>query len=292
MIYRVRHVTTYAYSRAVELGSHLTHLLPRPVPGVQRVLSARLTADPAPDFRRDELDHFGNRIASLTVEHPHARFEVEAVSRVEIHPTTLPDSPQTPDWTAIVQLARSGLFGVAEFTAPSPLLPHSRQATAYASESFPPATPIADAVRTLTTRIHKDFRFQSGVTTLRSSVGDVLRLRAGVCQDFSHLMIAGLRGLGIPARYMSGYIRTRPAPGADKRPGSDVSHAWVAVWLGPDAGWLGFDPTNDLVVSDHHVILGWGRDYADVSPLFGIILGGGSHTLRVAVDLTEEAPIR
>ena len=290
MIYRVRHVTTYAYSRAVELGSHLTHLLPRPVPGVQRVLTSRLHATPAADFRRDELDHFGNRVAWLTVEHPHDRFEVEALSRVDIQPGPLPVPDDTPDWRAVARLARTGAAGVAEFAAPSPLLPPSRDAASYAQPCFPPGTPVLAGTLALTRQIHRDFAFRAGVTTLRSSVRDVIRLRAGVCQDFAHLMIAGLRGLGLPARYMSGYIRTRPAPGAEKRPGSDVSHAWVGVWLGPEAGWHGFDPTNDLVVSDQHVVLGWGRDYSDVSPLFGIILGGGRHTLRVSVDLAEELP--
>ncbi len=288
MIYRVHHVTTYGYSRAVELGSHLTHLLPRPVPGRQRVLASRLHATPAVDFRRDELDHFGNRIAWLTVEHPHDRFEVEALSRVDVQPVPLPDPDHTPDWRTVARHARRGGAGVAEFTVPSPLLPPSRDATSYAAPCFAPGTPVLAGVIALNSRIHRDFSFRAGVTTLRSSVRDVMRLRAGVCQDFAHVMIAALRGLGLSARYMSGYIRTRPAPGAEKRPGSDVSHAWVGVWLGPEAGWHGFDPTNDLIVSDQHVVLGWGRDYSDVSPLFGVILGGGRHTLRVSVDLAEE----
>ncbi len=295
MIYRVRHTTTYEYARKVELGSHLAHLLPRPIPGVQRVLASQLSTEPAASFRRDELDHFGNRIAWLTIEQPHTRFEVEAVSRVEIfpepfRPASAPDD-DTPDWSTLATEVGSGAphaWRAAEFAMPSPLLPANRAAADYARDSFPAGRTILAGVRDLTRRIHRDFRFQTGVTTLRSSVSDILRLRAGVCQDFSHVMIAGLRGLGLPARYMSGYIRTRPAPGAEKRPGSDVSHAWVGVWLGSQHGWLGFDPTNDLVVFDQHVALGWGRDYSDVSPLFGVILGGGRHTLRVSVDLAPD----
>ena len=291
MIYRVRHTTTYDYSRKVELGSHLAHLLPRNLPRAQRVIAADLSTTPATSFRRDEQDHFGNRVVWLTVEQPHDRFEVEALSRVEVHSLTPPPDDDTPDWAELAHLVRDGAEGAwrtAEFTMASPLLPHSRDAADFARPSFPPNTPILAGVRDLSHRINREFRFKAGVTTLRSSVGDVLRLRAGVCQDFTHLMIAGLRGLGLPARYMSGYIRTRAAPGAEKRPGSDVSHAWVGAWLGPEHGWIGLDPTNDLVVSDQHVVLGWGRDYSDVSPLFGVILGGGRHTLEVSVDLSPE----
>ncbi len=291
MIYRVSHVTTYEYSRKVELGSHLAHLLPRSLPGVQRVLASALSTEPRPSFRRDEHDHFGNRVAWLTIEQPHTSFEVKALSRVEVTNSSPPSDDETPDWSRLATELRNGegeTWQTAEFLMPSPLLPASPAAADYARDSFAPGTPVLVGLRDLTGRINRDFRFRTGVTSLRSSVGDVLGLRAGVCQDFSHVMIAGLRGLGLPARYMSGYISTRPAPGADKRPGSDVSHAWVGAWLGPVHGWFGFDPTNDLLVADQHVVLGWGRDYSDVSPLFGVILGGGRHTLRVSVDLAPD----
>ena len=290
MIYRLSHLTTYEYSRKVELGSHLAHLLPRPL-AAQRVLHSALLTEPACSYRSEQLDHFGNRIVWLTVEEPHTRFQVNAVSHVEVRPASWPLDDDTPDWQSIANDIRDGADGTwqaAEFTLPSPLLAASAAAADYARSSFTPGVPILGGLRDLTRRINRDFTFQTGVTTLRSTVGDVLRGRAGVCQDFSHLMIAGLRGLGLPARYMSGYIRTRPSPGAAKRPGSDVSHAWVGAWLGADRGWLGLDPTNNLVVGDGHVTLGWGRDFSDVSPLFGVILGGGHHTLRVAVDLTPD----
>jgi transglutaminase-like putative cysteine protease len=291
MIYQVRHITTYDYSRKVELGSHLAHLLPRSSRSSQRVLTCQLRSDPPANFQRDECDHFGNRVTWLTIEQPHIRFNVEAVSRVDVASVSLPAEDETPEWSSLAELVRLGQDGAwraAEFTMPSPLLPSSGEAGAYARESFSPGTPILAGLRDLNRRIHRDFTFRTGVTTLRSTVGDVMRGRAGVCQDFTHLMIAGLRHLGLPARYMSGYIRTRPAPGADKRPGSDVSHAWVGAWLGTAHGWIGLDPTNDLVVTDQHVVLGWGRDYSDVSPLFGVILGGGRHTLKVSVDLAPQ----
>lgn len=293
MIYRVRHSTVYEYSRRVELGSHLTHLLPRGMPPYQRLLSSTLDVSPEVSFRREERDHFGNAIVWLSIERPHTRLEVVAHSEVEVLFPVAPDDSETPSWERVRDLVASGEGGAwraAEFTAPSPMLPLSAVAAEYARASFPPGRPLLACARDLNGRIHRDFRFRAGATTLRTTVGDLLRIRAGVCQDFAHLTIAGLRGLGLPARYMSGYIRTYASPGAEKRPGSDVSHAWVGVWLGPSLGWIGLDPTNDLVVRDEHVVLGWGRDFSDVSPLFGVILGGGRHTLKVGVDLEPVAP--
>jgi transglutaminase-like putative cysteine protease len=176
----------------------------------------------------------------------------------------------------------------AEFIFDSPLVPAVPAAREYAAESFTAGRPVLAALRDLNHRIRTDFAFKAGVTTIATPIATVLRLRAGVCQDFAHLMIAGLRGLGLPARYVSGYIRTRPPPGQKKRRGSDQSHAWVGAWLGPEHGWVDLDPTNDLIVSDEHVILGWGRDYADVSPVRGVLLGGGAHSVSVSVDLESE----
>ena len=159
------------------------------------------------------------------------------------------------------------------------------EVAAYVAKSFPAGRKTMIGVIDLLDRIRRDFKFQSGVTTIATPVGKVLAQRAGVCQDFSHLMISGLRSLGIPARYVSGYIRTKPPPGQERRRGSDQSHAWVGVWLGQEHGWVDVDPTNNLIVHDEHVVLGWGRDYGDLSPVRGVILGGGKHTLSVSVDL-------
>ena len=285
MMFRVRHETVYDYTRPVELGSHLAHLLPRADCAGQRVLECRLDVEPPASFRRDDHDHFGNRIASLFVEAPHTRLRVEARSRVEVDLPAPPADGDTPAWETIRDATGRDAWSAAEFLEPSPLLPRSRAATSYAAESFGEGRPALAALRELNARIRRDFAFRAGATTLRSTVGDVLRGRAGVCQDFSHVMIAGLRGLGLPARYMSGYLRTRAPAGGTRRPGSDVSHAWVGAWLGPAHGWIGLDPTNDLLVRNEHVLLGWGRDFSDVSPLFGVILGGGKHTLKVGVDV-------
>ena len=168
------------------------------------------------------------------------------------------------------------------------MVPTTPPAGAYAAPCFPPGRPVLEGLLALMGRIREDFVFRSGVTTVSTPIATVLERREGVCQDFTHLMIASLRALGLPARYVSGYVRTRPPPGAARLLGADQSHAWVAAWLGPEHGWIDLDPTNNLVVREEHVVLGWGRDYSDISPLRGIILGGGRHTLTVSVDLEAE----
>lgn len=286
MIYRVRHVTDYTYESAVEMATHLLHLSPRPL-ARQRVLATSLVSDPAPTRRAEEPDHFGNPTAWLYLEDPHKRFVVTADSLVEVTaPPPLP--PETPPWEAIrgAALARPE---VAEFLFPSPSLPPVEAARAFFALHFTPGRPVGEAVVEMIARFREGMAFRAGVTTVSTPVEEVLRRREGVCQDFAHLMITGLRMLGIPARYVSGYIRTRPPPGGVKRAGSDQSHAWVAAWLGAEAGWVEMDPTNSLFVTEEHVLLGWGRDFGDVSPLLGVILGGGRHTVHVGVDMDEAA---
>ena len=173
----------------------------------------------------------------------------------------------------------------AEFAFASPIVPDGSGAGDYAAASFPPGQPILVALLDLTARINHDFAFKPGATTVNSSVADVLRLRAGVCQDFTHLMLAAIRAHGLPARYVSGYLRTHPVAGQPARRGADQSHAWVSAWLGQAMGWVDLDPTNNLVVQDEHVVLAWGRDYGDISPVRGVILGGGAHSVTVGVDL-------
>ena len=166
------------------------------------------------------------------------------------------------------------------------------EARDYAARSFTPQRPILEALADLNLRIRRDFAFRAGVSGVSTTVRQTLATRSGVCQDFSHLMISGLRGLGLPARYRSGYVRTTPPPGQKRRLGADQSHAWVGAWMGPLHGWIDLDPTNGLIIADEHVCLGWGRDYSDVCPLRGIILGGGKHDVEVSVDLlaADEEP--
>lgn len=286
MRYRVTHTSRYSYGSPVELAAHMLHLRPRPLPW-QQILSEQIIAEPEGARRRDALDHFGNVVTWLFLDRPHADFEVTAESVVEV---SYPRPPETsPPWEEIVADAREASAGAAaEYRFESPMVPIDRDARDFAVESFAPDRPLLDCLLDLNTRINKAFKFRAGVTTVSTPVAQVMKRREGVCQDFSHVMVSALRGMGVPARYHSGYIRTRPPPGQPRRVGADQSHAWVGAWLGKDLGWIDLDPTNAIVVADEHVLLGWGRDYGDVSPVQGVILGGGSHHLSVSVDLAPD----
>ncbi|GBQ20669.1 transglutaminase family protein [Gluconacetobacter sacchari] len=287
MIYHVRHLTRYSYGSPVDLAAHIVHVTPRDLPG-QTVRWTRLDVTPPPVRRVDGTDYFGNLIAWLYHEAPHRSFSVLAESEVEVAFPPPPPEHATPSWEDLAALARDGgaaAWQVAEFLFDSPMCAAHPAAGEYAALSFTPRRPVLAALLDLNMRIYTDFRFRAGVTTLSTPIEQVLARREGVCQDFTHLMISALRWIGVPARYMSGYIRTRPPPGQARRLGSDQSHAWVAAWLGPAHGWIGLDPTNGIVMRDEHVVLGWGRDYADISPVHGLILGGGNDELKVGVDL-------
>ena len=283
--YALRHVTRYRYAHPVDLANHLLHLTPRPLPG-QAVQAVSLDVTPAPAYRTDGHDHFGNGVTWLSVEAPHAALEVVLDAMVEVAFAPPPAADTTPPWEMVrdAALRPEGVEAV-EFTLPSALAPADAGAGAYVAQSFPAGRPVLAGLLEVMGRIKRDFAFKPGVTTISTPVSQVLSLRGGVCQDFAHLMIAGLRAIGLPARYCSGYVRTRPPPGQQRRQGADQSHAWVGAWLGPQLGWVDLDPTNDLVVCDEHVLLGWGRDYADISPVKGILLGGGKQVLEVSVDL-------
>jgi transglutaminase-like putative cysteine protease len=291
MILAVEHVTTYEYASRVELAAHLLHLRPRELPW-QRVLDFSLLAHPAPDRERWATDHFGNPTAWLFLDRAHGALEVTTRAVVDVQALAPVRAADTLAWEHVAVAAQrpEAARQIAEFTFGSAMAPIEPGARAYAAPSFPPGRSILSALLDLMSRIGCDFRFDTTVTTVSTPVQRVLELRAGVCQDFAHLMIAGLRSLGLPARYVSGYVRTVPPPGHARLRGADQSHAWVQCWLGPVQGWIDLDPTNDLVVSDGHVWLGWGRDYADVSPIRGILLGGGRHSLRVSVDIEPQEP--
>jgi transglutaminase-like putative cysteine protease len=284
VIYRLRHVTTYAYAHAVDLAAHLLLLTPRAL-AHQRLARSTLTVTPTPSHVTEAADHFGNRATRVFIDVPHDRFEVAAEALVEVRFPDPPSPSRTPPWEDVVATALLG--EAAEFSFPSRLAPIVPAATGYAAASFPPGRPVLAGLLELMGRIRRDFTYRAGVTGNNTQVVEVLASRTGVCQDFAHVMIAALRGLGLPARYVSGYVRTRPPPGGTARRGADQSHAWVEAWMGEAFGWVGLDPTNDIVVRDEHVVLAWGRDFGDVSPLSGVILGGGDHGLWVAVDLEE-----
>ncbi|NHO31218.1 transglutaminase family protein [Acetobacter fallax] len=283
MIYRVRHATSYTYGRPVELASHVLHVTPRDFPG-QRVIWTRLDCDPLPVRRREGVDHFGNRIFWLFHEAPHSRFDIVATSEVEVLFDLPPPAEKSLPWEVVATLAMQDP-DVSQYLFDGAMCATSPAVGAWVAQSFPAGRPVIEGLMDLNLRVFREFRFRSGVTSFRTTADEILARKEGVCQDFTHLILSGLRWLGLPARYTSGYIRTRPLPGQKRRLGADVSHAWVGAWLGPDHGWIGLDPTNGIVARDEHVVLGWGRDYADISPVRGLILGGGGDSLRVGVDL-------
>ncbi len=282
---RVRHVTTYDYKDPVELGAHVVHVRPRDLP-YQVVKDFALHVGPEPTRVAWGTDHFGNPVGWLFLAGVHDTLRLEAVGEVEVMARPVPDAQATPRWEHVAsQALEPAGADAAEFTFASGRVPLMRDAHAWSAASFPPGGAVLACVLDLMHRFSTEFRFDSTVTTVSTPVSRVLELKAGVCQDFAHLMIAALRTRGVPARYVSGYLRTHPPPGKKRLVGADQSHAWVGCWLGPEHGWIDVDPTNALVVQDGHVVLGWGRDYADVSPVRGVLLGGGTHTLKVSVDI-------
>jgi len=287
MTYKITHRTTFRYRHPVSFGNHLACLTPRRLPH-HRLASSELLIHPQPVTRTERIDYFGNLVSFFTVREPHRELVVEARSEVVLDNTAPPLPQHSMPWeeaarTLPTDLTSQGLEAY-QFAFESPRIRARPEFAAYAAESFTPARPIIPALLDLTARIHRDFRFDAKATNVRTPVEDVFRKRRGVCQDFAHLQIACLRSLNLAARYVSGYLRTYPPPGKPRLVGADASHAWVSAFC-PGFGWLDLDPTNNVVPSDGHVTLAWGRDYGDVSPLRGLILGGGAHTVRVAVDV-------
>ena len=291
MRFKIRHFTVYEYDHDVSLSHHIARLTPREF-GVQQCLEYEIVTIPPPTSVNSHLDHFGNTATFLTIESPHRRLEIVAHSVLEVGTMTLVPAEKTVGWESIrdqfVAEGKSASPEVAEFVFPSPMLPRMDELEVYTLISFPAGRPILVGANELCARIHRDFKFDAGATTVATSLEEFFRQRRGVCQDFAHLMVACLRTLGLPARYVSGYLETVPPPGQVKLVGADASHAWVAVWCGPD-GWQDLDPTNNVRPTERHLTLGWGRDFADVSPVHGVVVGGGNHRLRVAVDVNAVA---
>lgn len=290
MKYRLRHTTSYTYSWAVDISHHMLHLALPDLPR-QRVKSSAVSTSPTAGRVTEQYDHFGNRVACLTLEESHTRFDVELRAEIEVDAFLPPDPSVTPAWEEIRDaLAGDGfpeMVQESEFVHDSPLALPSDEAIQYALQSFTAARPVLAAARELTQRIFTDFRYDPAATEIFTPVAAVMQKRAGVCQDFAHLQIAMLRGLGLAARYVSGYIRTQKA-GDDPETGlrgADASHAWLSIWCGPEHGWIDLDPTNNLICSDEHVVAAIGRDYGDISPVRGVVLGGGPHRIGVAVEL-------
>ena len=288
MKYRIVHRTQYDYSQPVVLCHNEARLQPRPT-AMQTCRRSDVTVEPAPAERAERDDFFGNRVLYFAVQAAHDQLSVTAISEVEVLPAT-PVDGDSPPWDGVHGLlvgATDAETRLARHLAlDSTCAAASPAAAAYAAPSFPTGRPLLDAVRDLNRRIHAEFRFDPESTTVATPVSEVLAQRHGVCQDFAHLAIACLRSLGMPARYVSGYLETVAPPGKPRLHGADASHAWFAVYV-PGAGWVDFDPTNDCLPAERHVTTAWGRDYADVTPIKGVIFGGGAHTLEVSVDMVR-----
>jgi transglutaminase-like putative cysteine protease len=287
MIYRIVHRTAYKYKYPVSVGNHVACLKPRSLPR-HRLARNELHIEPSPATITERVDYFGNHLCFFTIEEPHNELVVEARSVVIMEQNGSLYPPQSPPLEEAVRLLQEDhdpeALDAFQFKFESPRIRLRPEFASYAVESFAGGQPMHEGLLDLTARIHRDFRFESKSTTVRTPVEEVFRKRRGVCQDFAHVQIACLRSIGLSARYVSGYLRTYPPPGQPRLVGADASHAWVSAYC-PGAGWLDMDPTNNVVPSDGHVTIAWGRDFGDVSPLHGLILGGGVHTLKVAVDL-------
>ena len=289
MIYRISHRTTFKYRHPVSVGKHVACLKPRSIPR-QQLAKSEVHIDPTPATMTERTDYFGNFLYFFTVQEPHKELVVESRSEVNVEEMAVAVPHDSISWEEAAKLiprdeSPEGLEAY-QFIFESPRIKIRQDFASYALQSFTPGRPLRDGLIDLTARIHKDFRFDSKVTNVRTTTEEVFRKRHGVCQDFAHFEIACLRSLNLSARYVSGYLRTHPPPGQPRLVGADASHAWISAYC-PGIGWIDLDPTNNLVPSSGHVTLAWGRDYGDVSPVYGVIQGGGAHELTVAVDMEE-----
>jgi transglutaminase-like putative cysteine protease len=280
--YDVDHTTRYEYGESVSVSHHVAWLRPRGL-AHQDCLEHTLEIDPAPAAMSTREDYFGNTMTLFVMGIAHTVLTVRARSRVARRAAATPDAAGTPPWETARDHDQLPLDAI-DCLFDSPSIQVSEELADYARPSFAPQRPLLEAVADLTARIHGEFTFDPQATTVATPLSEVTRLRRGVCQDFARLEIACLRSLGLAARYVSGYLETVPPPGTPRLAGADASHAWLAVYC-PGTGWIDVDPTNNLLPSTTHVTLAWGRDYSDVTPIRGVILGGGSHALTVSVDV-------
>lgn len=287
--FRVVHRTVYEYGHSMADGFTSAHLRPRTTPW-QTVLRADVEVEPLADERSDTLDAFGNPVTRFAVHHAHASLDITSTVVVDVELQPVP--VESAAWEAVVDIAARArgelAVEVGPYLAHTASTPRHAGLDALVAPEFTPGRPVIDAVRGLCHRIFTEFSFDSGFSDVTTPLDAVLQARRGVCQDFAHVACAALRSIGLPARYVSGYIETVPPPGEPKLVGVDASHAWCAVWAG-ECGWIDFDPTNDQMPPQRHVTVGWGRDYDDVAPVRGVVIGpGGGQTLSVSVDVVSE----
>lgn len=286
MKYSVRHTTKYEYPSDVVIGYNMVHLKPRDLKD-QTCENFRLVISPEPETVNHRQDYFGNPCSLFNVDQPHRRLTVTAISEVHVQRAEISDGFETPSWKAVVDevvaAESSEALEATQYCCGSPDIVAFEGLKAYALESFSNDRPILDAAVDLMRRIFEDFQYDPAATSVNSQIREAFEKRRGVCQDFAHFQIGCLRELGIPARYVSGYIRTLPPEGEEKLVGSDASHAWLSVWCGTQAGWIDLDPTNNQLVGNDHITVAIGRDYGDVCPVKGVIVGSNSQNLSVSV---------
>ena len=294
MEYFVRHRTTYRYLQDVSHSWHLAHLRLRATP-LQTVHGSDITLSLEPASRKAREDYFQNPCEWFCIDRPHTHLEILAESRVTVEPAPERASRDSQVWEEVRARLENPQTeeerDVVQYQFDSPMTRFTGDVAAYGGVSFPPQRPILAGAMELMNRIHKDFRYDTTVTDVSTPLDRVFEIRAGVCQDLAHAGIASLRAIGLPARYVSGYLLTQPPPGKTRLLGADASHAWFSVWA-PPFGWVDLDPTNNVVVGASHVTSSWGRDYGDVAPVAGIILGGHDHVVEVGVDVVPADQVR
>lgn len=287
MIFEVSHKTVYHYTAPVAQAHHLVHLAPR-AHERQRTIRHSLMIEPAPASRSDFTDYFGNPASTVAIESRHSELLIHSRSVIEVKAPPPLDLKQSAPWERVAAElspapgARD--IDVVQFLMPSHHTGTTPELIDFAGPSFKPGRPVLECAWDLTSRIYTEFKYDSAATDVATTVDELLKIGRGVCQDFAHLMIGAMRAFGLPARYVSGYLLTYAPAGKKKLVGSDASHAWVSVWA-PEIGWVDFDPTNNMNPRDEHITIGYGRDFQDVSPVTGVLLGGGAHHIDVAVDV-------
>jgi transglutaminase-like putative cysteine protease len=287
MEYAVTHRTNYLYRAPVSVSQHFLHLAPRKL-ARQEVREFALEIAPRPATVAAHTDYYGNTATLIEIDVPHEKLEIVARSRVRVAAPALPEPLATPPWEearcALDEHALSIDAEAGEYAFDSPLVPIENPFREFAAVSFPPGRALLAGVIDLTARIHREFKFDRRATNVATPLAEVFQKRRGVCQDFAHVGLACLRSLHLPARYVSGYIETLPPPGRPRLVGADASHAWFSAWH-PGHGWIDADPTNDMLAGERHVTVAWGRDFSDVSPVRGVVVGGREHRLSVSVDV-------
>jgi transglutaminase-like putative cysteine protease len=289
MMLRATHTTTYLYSEPVSICHTEVHLAPRPSER-QTLLDYELKIHPEPDYVTSHIDYFGNEVSYFSIHAPHNTLTITSESEIDLKPFVAPELALTAPWEQVRDAVRDQeseeAFEAFQYAFESPRIHIGRGFAEYALPSFPKGRPVLEAAHDLCLRINKEFKYDPRSTTVSTPVDEVLSKRQGVCQDFAHLMIACLRSLGLPARYVSGYLRS----GAETK-GAEVSHAWVSVFC-PEYLWMDFDPTNKVIPNQDHITVAWGRDYSDVTPVKGVALGGGDQVINVAVQVLPVDPIK